>query len=95
VGDYIRDQLRQRFTGVNGVRSVRGRGLMIGIELDRPCKGIVETALAAGLLLNVTADTVIRLLPPLIFSRKDADHLLEIIIPLIQQVLATPQPVAA
>lgn len=95
VGDYIRDQLRQRFTGLNGVRSVRGRGLMIGIELDRPCKGIVETALAAGLLLNVTADTVIRLLPPLIFSRKDADHLLEIIIPLIQQVLATPQPVAA
>ena len=54
--------------GISGVVQIRGMGLMIGIELDRPCGELVRQALAAGLLINVTHDTVIRMLPPLILS---------------------------
>ena len=54
-----------------GVREIRAKGLMIGIELDRPCGELVERGLEAGLLINVTADTVVRLLPPL--NMKDAE----------------------
>ena len=71
---------------------------MIGIELEKPCKDIVEKALAAGLLINVTADNVIRLVPPLIFSRVDALHLVDHLMPLIKDELAkqdAPQSAAA
>ena len=61
---------------------------MIGIELDRPCGELVKAGLAAGLLINVTADTVVRLLPPLVFSRDDADELVERLAGIIRNFLA-------
>lgn len=75
VGERIRGGLRQALAGVAAVVEVRGQGMMIGIELDRPCAQVVARALAAGLLVNVTAETVIRLLPPLVMSDAEADEL--------------------
>ena len=71
-----------------GLVEIRGHGLMIGIELDRPCGELVGKALAAGMLINVTADKVIRLLPPLNFSEKEARELVDRITPLIKEFLA-------
>ncbi len=65
LGDIIREGIAAKLAGVAGIRDIRGKGLMIGIELDRPCGDLVERGLEAGLLINVTADTVVRLLPPL------------------------------
>jgi acetylornithine aminotransferase len=75
TGERITAGLRAAFDGLPGVLEVRGRGLMIGIELDRPCGELVTEALGEGLLINVTADTVIRLLPPLVFDAAQADRL--------------------
>jgi acetylornithine/N-succinyldiaminopimelate aminotransferase len=75
TGERIMDGLRAAFDGMPGVIEVRGRGLMIGVELDRPCGELVAQALDEGLLINVTADTVIRLLPPLVFDASQADRL--------------------
>jgi len=77
MGQYLLDGFRQRLAGVPGVKAIRGRGLMLGIELDRPCPELVSQALAQGLLINVTADRVIRLLPPLILEQAQADLLLD------------------
>jgi acetylornithine/N-succinyldiaminopimelate aminotransferase len=71
VGDIIREGIAAKLAGVAGVKDIRGKGLMVGIELDRPCGDVVERGLEAGLLINVTADTVVRLLPPL--NIKDAE----------------------
>ena len=71
LGDIIREGIAAKLAGVAGVKDIRGKGLMIGIELDRPCGDLVERGLDAGLLINVTADTVLRLLPPL--NMKDAE----------------------
>ena len=65
-------------------------GLMIGLELDRPCGDIVKRALGSGLVTNVTADKVIRLLPPLVISRADADLIVERLAPLVARFLAAP-----
>ena len=73
--------------GIAGIKEIRGQGLMIGIELDRPCGDLVKQALAQGLLINVTAESVIRLLPPLIMSQSEAQQLLEILCPLIKEFL--------
>ncbi|MGE5522136.1 MAG: aminotransferase class III-fold pyridoxal phosphate-dependent enzyme, partial [Rhodospirillaceae bacterium] len=75
---------------VAGVKQVRGQGLMIGIELNQPCGEIVSRALEAGLLVNVTADTVVRLLPPLIYTREHAAMLVERLVPLITEFLNKP-----
>lgn len=72
VGAYIRETLIRELAKVPGVKDVRGQGLMIGIELDRPCGELVKLALAEKLLINVTADNVVRLLPPLIMTRDEA-----------------------
>ena len=69
---------------------IRGRGLMIGIELDRPCADLVKQALDAGLLINVTAERVIRLLPPLILEQAEADLLLRELSELIRRFLEAP-----
>ncbi|MBY0268995.1 MAG: aspartate aminotransferase family protein [Burkholderiales bacterium] len=98
IGDFIRAQFRERLSGLPGVRDIRGKGMMIGIELDKPCKNIVERALHAGLLINVTADNVIRLLPPLTYTRENALHLVDHLTPLIKDELAkqaAPQSAAA
>lgn len=88
VGAAIRAEFAQALAGQKGVVSIRGEGLMIGIELDRPCGDLVAQALAAGLLINVTAERVIRLLPPLVFTAGDAKLLAEGLAPLIRACLA-------
>lgn len=84
VGEYIRRGFAAAFEGLSGVRDIRGQGLMIGIELDRPCGELVGQALSAGLLINVTAERVVRLLPPLVFTEADSDVLIERLVPLIR-----------
>ena len=74
--------------GGPGVREIRGQGLMLGIELDRPCGAIWTRAAEAGLLLSVTADSVIRLVPPLIMTEAEADEVVAILVPLIKTFLA-------
>jgi acetylornithine aminotransferase len=93
MGDAIRAALGERLKGVAGVKEIRGAGLMIGIELDRPCGDLVKHALDAGLLINVTAETVVRLLPPLVFERSHVDLLAEKLAPLIVDFLGR-QPAA-
>lgn len=87
VGEAIRNGLREALAGVAGVTDIRGRGLMIGIELARPCGELVGHALEAGLLINVTAERVIRLLPPLIFTEQDAQRLVALLAPLVHKHL--------
>jgi len=72
MGAFIRQDLSERLREVAGIRDIRGQGLMIGIELDRPCGELVQQALAQRLLINVTADSVVRLLPPLILQQDEA-----------------------
>ncbi len=86
-GERIVNGLQRKLAGVNGVVQIRGKGLMIGIELDRPCGELVRQALAAGLLINVTHDTVIRMLPPLILSAEEAELIVERLAPLISTFL--------
>lgn len=88
VGDHIRRGFAAAFEGLSGVRDIRGQGLMIGIELDRPCGELVGQALSAGLLINVTAERVVRLLPPLVFTEADSDVLIERLVPLIRAHLS-------
>lgn len=95
LGNQIKTSLRQALARQPGVRDIRGLGLMIGIELDRPCAELVGQALAAGLLINVTADRVIRLLPPLILERDQVELLVDQLARLIVAFLATPAPKVA
>ncbi len=87
LGQTIRDGLREALADVTAVTEIRGDGLMIGIELDRDCGELVQLALDAGLLINVTADKVIRLLPPLIFSEAEAQELVTTLSRLIRKFL--------
>ncbi|HMC12983.1 MAG TPA: aspartate aminotransferase family protein [Gallionellaceae bacterium] len=87
IGNFLLNGFRERLGQVAGVASFRGQGLMIGIELDKPCGDLVQLALAQGLLINVTADTVIRLLPPLVFTQTEAQQLLEVLCPLVTNFL--------
>jgi len=74
-GEAIRSGLRAALLGIHGVVDIRGEGMMIGIELDRPCGELVAVARDAGVLINVTSDTVIRLVPPLIYGAAEVDAL--------------------
>jgi acetylornithine/N-succinyldiaminopimelate aminotransferase len=96
IGDFMREELRTRLANLPAVKDIRNAGLMIGIELTVPCGDLVTRALEAGLLINVTADTVVRMLPPLIYTREDAQTALDILVPLIRtflerQAAASPQ----
>jgi len=95
VGAHIRSSLQRALTETPGVKEIRGKGLMIGIELDRPCGDLVKTALEAGLLINVTADNVVRLVPPLVMSRAEADQLVSELAPMIRSFLMKATPAAA
>ena len=86
----LREGVEAGLEGGPGFVEVRGRGLMIGIALDRPCGVLVKEALDAGLVLYVTADSVIRLLPALIFSEDDARELLETLVPMVRRFLGAP-----
>ena len=87
LGADLMTLFRARLQDVPGVVEVRGRGLMIGIELDRPCADLVGQALAAGLLINVTADKVVRLLPPLVLEDEQAQLLVDTLTALIRHFL--------
>ena len=94
-GRIIMDGFHRAFDGKPGVRQIRGMGLMIGVELDRPCGELVTTALAQGLLINVTVDNVIRLLPPLVLTEAEARQIVDMLVPMINDFLARPQAAAA
>jgi len=88
VGLHLQTRLLTSLLGKPGVKEVRGQGLMIGIELAKPCGVITQRAADAGLLLSVTADSVIRLVPPLIMTIAEADEVAAILLPLIEAFLA-------
>jgi acetylornithine/N-succinyldiaminopimelate aminotransferase len=88
IGTLLQTRLLTALMEKPGVKQVRGHGLMIGIELDRPCGVIAQRAADAGLLLSVTADSVIRLVPPLIMTGAEADEVVAILVPLILEFLA-------
>ncbi len=92
MGEALRAGFTTALAGAKGVVAIRGVGLMVGIELDRPCGELVQRALAAGLLINVTADTVVRLLPPLILSQDEARQLVDTLAPLIRDFLSQAAP---
>lgn len=87
VGNWLTEVLKAELGGIKGVLKIRNAGLMLGIELDRPCGELVGQALAQGLLINVTADTVVRLLPPLVIKKEEAQQLVDILVPLIKNFL--------
>ncbi|OYY74759.1 MAG: aspartate aminotransferase family protein [Gammaproteobacteria bacterium 28-57-27] len=88
LGQRIRDGLSARLQGVAGVLEVRGLGLMIGLQLDRPCAPLVGQALEQGLLINVTADSVVRLLPALVMTDEQTESLIAQLAELITAFLA-------
>ena len=91
LGNWLMGRLRQELGSHPGVKDVRGQGLMIGIELAKPCGALINRAAEAGLLISVTADNVVRLLPPLILSADEARQLAAILCPLIRAFLAEPK----
>jgi acetylornithine aminotransferase len=90
VGEHLKSALQREIGGLAGVKEIRGQGLMLGIELDRPCGVILNRACDAGLLLSVTADKVIRLVPPLILSIAEADEIVAILAPIVKTFLSEP-----
>ncbi len=80
----VGEAIRAGIPDLDGICEVRGMGLMIGIELDRPCGELVKRALDAGLVLNVTAETVIRMLPPLVMNEAEARELLARLAPVVE-----------
>jgi acetylornithine aminotransferase len=91
VGRVLREALQAGLAGEAGVVEFRGAGLMIGIELDRPCGVLLARAAEAGLMISVTADRVIRLLPPLILSADEARQIAALLCPLVKAFLAEPR----
>jgi acetylornithine aminotransferase len=94
IGDSICAGLRERLGTSTSVKQIRGQGLMIGIELDRPCGDLVKQGLEHGLLINVTADSVVRLLPPLVMQAAEAQLLVDGVAGLIHRFVAEPAGVA-
>jgi acetylornithine/N-succinyldiaminopimelate aminotransferase len=88
MGDLICDSLRNALTGIAGVTVIRNAGLMIGIELDKPCADLMKMALEDKLLINVTADKVVRLLPPLVINETEAIELATRLSVLIKKFLS-------
>ena len=87
VGDHLRAGLTRELGGLPGFKEIRGRGLMLGVELARPCGALVGRAAENGLLISVTADTVIRMVPSLIMTMAEADEVVAILCPLVKQLL--------
>lgn len=91
VGAALKAGLERELAGVPGVVEIRGQGLMLGIELDRPAGAVLGQAAEAGLLISVTADRVIRLVPALILSEDEAAQVVAILAPLVKSFLAQPK----
>ena len=90
IGALLKGGLERELAGVDGVVEVRGQGLMLGIELERPCAPLLGRAAEAGLLISVTAERVVRLLPALILHRDEAEQIVAILCPLIKEFLREP-----
>jgi acetylornithine aminotransferase len=88
MGSVLADGLKAALAGVAGVVEVRGQGLMLGLELNRPCSEIVEMALEDGLLTNVTQDSVVRILPPLIINESEAREMVKRLSAVVKRFLA-------
>ena len=88
VGAHLMDALVRELGGLKGVKDIRGQGLMIGVELEQPCGVLTARAADAGLLISVTADNVIRLVPPLIISQSEADEVVTLLVPLVKAFVA-------
>jgi len=88
LGQQLLEGFREQLAGLTGVKEIRGLGLMIGIELDRPCAELVRRALDRGLLINVTAERVIRLLPPLVTTAHQGQMIVEKVSELVREFLA-------
>ena len=86
MGDYLQAKFRTHLAGDNRVKDIRGMGLMLGVELTKPCTELIKQAFDRKLLLNVTADSVIRLLPPLIINQSEADLIVNTVCDLIKQI---------
>ena len=84
-GDFMRKAFQTQLVNVEGVTQVRGQGLMIGIELSKPCGDLVKDALKQRLLINVTLDKVVRLLPALVMKRSEAEQIINIVSALIKE----------
>lgn len=92
LGDFMRTMFKAQLAGLSDVNQIRGQGLMIGIELSRPCGELVKEALRQGLLINVTSDRVVRLLPPLVMQRGEAEQVVNILSAIIRKfLLAEPK----
>ena len=89
LGEKMLAQLNDSLAGLEGVREIRGRGLMIGVELAKDCGAVVEIALRNRLLVNVTAGNVVRLLPPLISSDTEAEQIIGLTCDAIREFLAS------
>ncbi len=92
VGDYFVNALKEAFKAETGVVSIRGRGLMVGVELNQPCGALVGQAAETGLLISVTADSVIRMVPPLILTVEQAQTVVDLLKPLVINLLHPTQP---
>ena len=88
VGAHLKASLERALGSLPGVKEIRGQGLMLGVELDRPCGALIGQAAEAGLLLSVTADSVIRIVPPLILTTAEADEIVARLTPLVKALLA-------
>jgi len=91
VGGELKAALQRELGSLPGVVDIRGQGLMIGVELDRPCGELLGRAAEAGLFISVTADKVIRLVPSLILSSDEAAQIVAILAPLVKEFLSSPQ----
>lgn len=87
LGDFLRNQFNRQLAGQKGVIQVRGQGLITGIELSVPCTDLVKRALEKKLLINVTSDRVIRLLPAFVMQQSEAEQVVDILCPLIKEFL--------
>jgi acetylornithine/N-succinyldiaminopimelate aminotransferase len=93
VGGHLKAALQKALAAElasGAVKDIRGQGLMLGIDLAKPCGALVQQCVDNGLLISVTADTVIRLVPPLIMTTAEADQVVAILCPLIQQLMGAP-----
>ena len=95
MGELMQNAFRVSLAGVAGVKEIRGMGLMMGIELDRPCADVVKLGLDAGVFTNVTQDSVVRILPPLIINDMEAKEIVMRISSAIKSFLAMPANAAA
>jgi acetylornithine aminotransferase len=87
VGDHLKAALQRELGSLTGLKEIRGRGLMLGVELTIPCSELVGRAAEKGLLISVTAESVIRMVPSLIMTTVEADEVVSILVPLVKQLI--------